>query len=162
MKILNLTVTGQKKYFVLTKTSLAYKTTEADPGFKEVYGGIVAAEQGPSPTSLLVTVKPGEVVALTASSPEEAASWLAALKQVFVVAPPAALATDAIADKPAEPVAVDSVEEPTMHESQLGDETTTMTEVAVDEPAQPLTVPPPAESNKAPSSWLFATCCGAE
>ena len=161
MKILNLTVTGQKKYFVLTKNSLAYKATEADPSFKEVYGGIVAVEQGPAPTSLLVTVKPGEVVALTASSPEEAASWLAALKQVF--APAATLATDAIADKSAEPMAAaaaaPSVEEPTMHESQLGDETTTMTEVAVEEPLAASV--PPAES-KAPPSWLFSVCCGAE
>ena len=155
----------KKKFFVLTKSSLAYKLAEADANFKEVYGSITSVEVGPSPNVLVITVKPGEVIALTAATPEEAQAWHSSLQQVFMQPQPS---PEALGNKLA-PI----LDEPTMHESQLGDESTQVDanmSAAVAEPnaeaaSAPVTeepVPIASLEPKPQASWFFGTCCSAE
>jgi len=162
--MLNLTVQGQKRFFILTKNALAYKTNESDAAFKEAYTTVLGAEIGASPTSLLVTVKENDVMALTASSAEEAQTWLKAIQQVLIDRSESA---EVGAKLEPIPLAAPLSDEPTIQESQLGEESTVVESsvVAVEEPklvpvsseAGVILTPPPAKS-----SWFWASCCAAE
>jgi hypothetical protein len=168
---------------------LSYKKAEDDPSFVEVLSAVVSVEAGASPNSIIVSVRDGDaqpgaaarILALTAPTPEEATAWVNAIHSVFVAPKPQTLGV--AAGTPAIPLAAPfGDDEPTITESQLQNESSTMLsstmnssalvgghqDAAVarklalvqndsDVPSAIVLTPPPA-----PSSWFWANCCAAE